>query len=60
MGLLFGQSCLEQLDQVRLVPVGDLSFGLDATLARAFVLGEVHGDLTKQGDVLGAVVGADA
>ena len=60
IGLTLWQTCLEELDQVGLIPSRELSFSVDASLARAFALGEVHRDFAKECDVLGAVVGSDS
>jgi len=60
IGLTLWQTCSEELDQVGLIPSRELSFSVDASLARAFALGEVHRDFAKECDVLGAVVGSDS
>ena len=60
IGLILGQACLEELDQVGIIPIRELSFCVNASRARAFALSEVHRDFAKQCDVLGAVVGSDS
>jgi|GEM_PF-6502315 len=60
IGLIFGQSSLQELEEVGVAPGGELALGLDAFLVRALVLGKVHRDFAEQRDVFGPVVGSNA
>ena len=60
MSLIFGQSGLEEREEIGRIPSSALALGLDPLLVSALALGEVHHNFPEEGEIFGAVVGSDA